>query len=95
MLSSSEIQRVTLSASKYLRIKCQLSLATVRGKEDAKNESLEKTLSTVDVTQSNLSAEQEAPDNIQVEAANTTILSCEPETSFGDMTMDSIRDHIT
>lgn len=87
MLSSSEIQRITLSASKYLRIKCQVNVASASDKEAAK--SLDKASS--DVAQS---SEQETPVSVQIET-NTTILSVDPETSFGDMTVDSIREHIT
>nr|CAG4647644.1 EOG090X00I4 [Moina brachiata] len=98
MLSSSEIQRVTLSASKYLHIKCQVNLASVKDKdenpvESAKTQSPNKTPSVADVGQSNLSVVRGSSENVQAEA-NSTILSVEPETSFGDMTVDSIRDHI-
>lgn len=98
MLSSSEIQRVTLSASKYLHIKCQVNLASAKDKDEnpvdsAKTQSPNKTPSVADVGQSNLSVVRGSSENVQAEA-NSTILSVEPETSFGDMTVDSIRDHI-
>jgi len=32
--------------------------------------------------------------NPQSEINNSTIVSVEPETSFGDMTLDSIKDHL-
>lgn len=97
MQSSSELQRVALSARHCLQIKCTIpALCRVKADADVQQEDGNP------VSELGVAAEEQAiapsTDIEKVNGAseiNTTIVSCEPETSFGDMTMDSIKDHLT
>nr|CAH0108278.1 unnamed protein product [Daphnia galeata] len=113
MLSSSELQRVALSARNSLQLKCKVigmknnlpsteSSAQAATKISASiEEKLEvgvgTELSDVSVVSnmSNPNEDRENDKNIcNNEINNSTIVSVEPETSFGDMTVDSVKDHI-
>ena len=100
MLSSSELQRVALSARNCLQIQCRIPLLN-----KSKSEILPSLkIAEIDVTNSirfgedhSLTAVEERDcekNNLQNEINNSTIVSVEPETSFGDMTLDSIKDHL-
>lgn len=113
MLSSSELQRVALSARNCLQIKCHvpglkktLVSSEVVDQETKKADRNENTDSKDSVVENQLSAlsiasnsvtvreDRENEKNTSAEINNSTIVSVEPETSFGDMTVDSVKDHI-
>jgi len=108
MQSSSEIQRVALSACHCLQIKCHIPLLSKETQADAVNhqsgvnEDKDKNLERIPenggsnqgnnlITNGGCELEKS---NGSSEGINSTIVSVEPETSFGDMTMDSIKDHL-
>jgi len=103
MLSSSELQRVALSARNCLQIKCRVPIPN-NLKECEVSQSLQIAQMQIDVPSTpehsvvsssvvveDYSYEKNNPQN---EINNSTIVSVEPETSFGDMTLDSIKDHM-
>ena len=103
MLSSSELQRVALSARNCLQIKCRVPIPN-NLKECEVSQSLHIAQMQIDVSSTpehsvvsssvvveDCSYEKNNPQN---EINNSTIVSVEPETSFGDMTLDSIKDHM-
>jgi hypothetical protein len=113
MLSSSELQRVALSARNSLQLKCKVngmkntqapvessSQAVIKictSKEEKPEVVMETEFSDVSVISntSNPNEDRENDKNIcNNEINNSTIVSVEPETSFGDMTVDSVKDHI-
>jgi hypothetical protein len=113
MLSSSELQRVALSARNSLQLKCKVigmkhtlasaessaqAVANISASNEEKLEVVvENELSDVSVVSntSNVIEDRENDKNIcNNEINNSTIVSVEPETSFGDMTVDSVKDHI-
>ncbi len=113
MLSSSELQRVALSARNSLQLKCKVigmkntqalvessSQAVTKicaSKEEKPEVVIETEFSDVSVISntSNPNEDRENDKNIcNNEINNSTIVSVEPETSFGDMTVDSVKDHI-
>lgn len=112
MLSSSELQRVALSARNSLQLKCQLigvapntdaaqasshSVIKNSASRGEKFEVIGLELSDISVVSntSNPNEDRENDKNISnSETNNSTIVSVEPETSFGDMTVDSVRDHV-
>nr|CAG4641438.1 EOG090X00I4 [Eurycercus lamellatus] len=120
MLSSSEIQRVALSARDGLQIRCRIpevsksalpvtthsdvsSEPTIDSGIDAGLSSSEKAdvaqvadiISTIPATASTpRDGELDKSHGSSNEINNSTIVSVEPETSFGDMTVDSIKDHL-
>nr|CAG4638231.1 EOG090X00I4 [Cyclestheria hislopi] len=103
--SSSELQRVALSARNFLHLECQLLTTHV-----LKNEKEVTSCATGDtnVAKSCINAEnnivkkspvisdsrEEKKANSVSESNNSTIISVEPETSFGDITVDSVKDHL-
>ena len=109
MLSSSELQRVALSARNCLQLKCQVAGVKANGnsvestvkssatKED-KLEIIARTelsdVSMVSNTSNSNEDRENDKNNGTNETNNSTIVSVEPETSFGDMTVDSVKDHI-
>lgn len=127
MLSSSEIQRVALSARDCLQLKCcipaihktrscipvpseetssKLSAATERGSspspekgqpagqldDGANNSPSLASNGTTNRDDSKLMNKSHGSSSSEIN--NSTIISVEPETSFGDLTMDSIKDHL-
>ncbi len=109
MLSSSELQRVALSARNCLQLKCQVTglktnvsstepVVKISATKEEKHEIIARTeLSDVSMVSntSNSNEDRENDKNIgNNETNNSTIVSVEPETSFGDMTVDSVKDHI-
>lgn len=111
MLSSSELQRVALSARNCLQLKCQVAgvmktglplksvsqLTAAANKEENKETVVENESSDVIVLNSiNVHEDRDNEKNSSSnEVNNSTIVSVEPETSFGDMTLDSVKDHTT
>jgi len=116
MQSSSEMQRVALSARHCLQIKCSLptlSKPKVEAEEgkaaDAEAAAAaggdEKVEVEVRLTEPAVEGSTNQSNNVDYEKSNgqrsnssseinTTIVSVEPETSFGDLTLDSIKDHL-
>nr|CAG4649071.1 EOG090X00I4 [Scapholeberis mucronata] len=111
MLSSSELQRVALSARNCLQIKCQVAglkkaldssapvdqEIKIAGSDDSKNSlTIANQLSDLSIISNAVIVheDRENEKNISSEINNSTIVSVEPETSFGDMTVDSVKDHI-
>nr|CAG4643000.1 EOG090X00I4 [Ilyocryptus agilis] len=110
MISSSEIQRVALSARTCLQIKCKVPLvsksvehaevssppATAADKEEAQSEAKQPEAEVVAAPSAAAREERELDksNGSNTEINNSTIVSVEPETSFGDITMDSIKDHL-
>lgn len=132
MQSSSELQRIALSARHCLQIKCSLAglsqatpveptdaaattdavePPTAGGEEPAAAEettaaaapaAVAAAVAAVAAPESETSAAPTAGDYAKTNGQhsnsnseiNTTIVSVEPETSFGDMTLDSIKDHL-
>ena len=107
MQSSSEIQRVALSASHCLQIKCHVPLLRKKTPADAANnqsaangdgKGLERVPENGGTNHgtnlmNNGGCEVEKS-NGSSEGINSTIVSEGPDASFGDMTMDSIKDHL-
>lgn len=112
MLSSSELQRVALSARNSLQLKCQVigmttntdstesSSHSVNRNSASREEKLEvigselSDISVVSNTSNPNEDRENDKNNSNSETNNSTIVSVEPETSFGDMTVDSVKDHI-
>ena len=128
MLSSSEIQRVALSARNSLQIKCSIpalhksgatsqtpprptvSNDSVGGGGGSASSSPEKGQASGQLGDGTNGSPSLPPKGVasrdesklmnkshgssSSEINNSTIISVEPETSFGDMTMDSIKDHL-
>lgn len=102
MVSSSELQRVALSARNCLQIKCRVPIPNklkecevsplcqiVPMKTDISSIPEQSIVCSSVVEDSSYEK-----NNPQSEINNLTIVSVEPETSFGDMTLDSIKDHL-
>lgn len=112
MLSSSELQRVALSARNCLQLKCQVTGLKKNALSESVNQAVTKDkengegkleimvgtelsdVSLVSVTSNVLEERENDKNTCSNEINNSTIVSVEPETSFGDMTVDSVREHI-
>lgn len=104
MLSSSELQRIALSARNCLQVKCKVSeiksctSAKVLELSEEQSEALEKpevaNASDVSFAVNSVNNREDRENICNSEINNSTIVSVEPETSFGDLTMDSVKDHI-
>ncbi len=122
MMSSSELQRVALSARHGLQIKCRIreissqpSVPTpvpevspqappsVDKEEEAcpSEGDKEGALDSLNVVAASPTPSSGNRDEREVkrtesnnEINNSTIISVEPETSFGDLTLDSVKDHL-
>nr|CAG4646018.1 EOG090X00I4 [Macrothrix elegans] len=106
MLSSSEIQRISLSARYCPKISCHvttLKAASANLAQELTSASVQKsskardsgTLICLETKSATVIEEQQiGKDRSRIqEAGNSTVVSVEPETSFGDLTLDSVKDH--